>query len=318
MSFEQAQQRYFESEGIRPSSRWLDLTLPTRRGTQTVRTHVLEMGHGPPVLLIHGGGGLAAAWASLMARLTGCRLVAPDRPGGGSSDGFDYRGVDLREHAVRWVHGIFDGLGLESALIVANSMGARWATWFALEHPTRVAGIAALGTPALLLDTSAPVPLRLLGRPLLGRLMMAVERPSPSQAQTLWKRMGHDPRQMSPELIDVVIALGRQPAYSSTFRTLLGACLRLGGAQPGMSLDEAQLGTLSMPMTIAVGSGDPFGSVATARRAATFAPDAAFELAGVGHLPWFDEPVRYAEIVKALLARTNLCTLAHAGGAASA
>src|SRR5437016_11470706 len=58
-----------------------------------LRVRVLEAGDGPPTLLVHGLGAVAAAWVPLMAELTGLRLVAVDRPGCGLSDDFDFRGV---------------------------------------------------------------------------------------------------------------------------------------------------------------------------------------------------------------------------------
>lgn len=303
MDFQSAQSRYFESEAIAPTSRWIEVELPSAGGERRVRTQVLELGAGRPVVLLHGGGGLAAGWAPLMAHLPGCRLIAPDRPGGGLSDGFDYRSVDLRAHAIRWLEGVFRACELESAVMVANSMGARWATWFALAQPHRVLGIAALGIPAGLLDTSAPFPMRLLAKPVIGRLMMALEKPSAAQVRTLFRRMGHQPDRLSERLIELVVALESQPGYATTWRSLLGSFLGLGGVRPSLSLDEGELDQLSMPITIAVGSDDPFGSNETARRAATHPPDASFESAGTGHLPWLDEPARYAAIVQALLHR---------------
>lgn len=98
-------------------------------------TRVLEMGEGAPVLMMHGGGGFSALWAPLMAELRGARLLAVDRPGCGMSDGFDYRGVGLREHAVRFVESVMNSLGLDRVAIAANSMGATWSLWFAAEHP---------------------------------------------------------------------------------------------------------------------------------------------------------------------------------------
>ena len=50
---------------------------------------MLEVGEGPPLLFVHGAGMTVAVWAPLLAHLPGCGLTAP----------FDYRGVDLREHA---------------------------------------------------------------------------------------------------------------------------------------------------------------------------------------------------------------------------
>lgn len=299
--FEEAQRRLFAAHGLDDArTRFVDVDVGAR-----VRTQVIEAGEGEPVVLVHGGGGAAAGWAPLMSRLAGVRLLAPDRPGGGGSQGFDYRGVDLRRHAVRWTEQVLDALELESATFVASSMGARWTTWFALEHPSRVRGIAALGIPAFLLETSAPFAMRLMGKEPIGRWMMAMDPPSHAQARRVWRLMGHPDASITPELLDVTAALGEAPSYPETFRTLLGNCLRLSGAAPGMPIDAEQLGRLAMPIAFGVSATDPFGAVEVARRAAELVPDGTITVAGVGHLPWLDDPDAYARIVQELLARVD-------------
>src|SRR5262249_44671298 len=59
---------------------WLDLT------DVGVSTRVLDAGAGPPVLLLHGNPGTAAAGRGVVARLAGRhRCIAPDFPGYGRS-----------------------------------------------------------------------------------------------------------------------------------------------------------------------------------------------------------------------------------------
>ena len=67
--------------------RWLGFVtlsgyIPLRKPALTA--HVLVAGHGDPVVLIHGGGTVAVAFAPLLNGLEGgFRCFAPDRPGGG-------------------------------------------------------------------------------------------------------------------------------------------------------------------------------------------------------------------------------------------
>ena len=51
------------------------------------------------------------------------RVLAVDRPGHGLADPFDYRGVDLLEHARTFLQDILDALELPTADIAANSIG---------------------------------------------------------------------------------------------------------------------------------------------------------------------------------------------------
>ncbi len=115
--FENAERHFFERYSLTYHSHYFQLEHPH------LRTRVIEVGSGPPVFFVHGGGGMAAAWAPLMAELKGFRLLAVDRPGCGLTDGFNYRGSDFRRHAVSFLDGVLDAFHLDSAPIVANSMG---------------------------------------------------------------------------------------------------------------------------------------------------------------------------------------------------
>ena len=89
--FREAEVRFLESAGLVAQERFVTLARPS------MSLRLLERGSGDVVLFVHGGGGVAAHWAPLMARLDGYHLIALDRPGCGLTDAFDNRGVDLRE-----------------------------------------------------------------------------------------------------------------------------------------------------------------------------------------------------------------------------
>jgi pimeloyl-ACP methyl ester carboxylesterase len=150
-AFRVAEQRAAEGYGLALSEQYLEI------GSPVGRARVIEAGGGPPVLFVHGGGGFAAHWLPLMARLSGRRMIAVDRPGCGLTDEFRYTGTsDVRQHAVTFLSGVADALDLDAMDIVANSMGGLWSLWFALDRPERVRSLALLGCPALAAGTSAP------------------------------------------------------------------------------------------------------------------------------------------------------------------
>ena len=113
-----------------------------------LRAHVIEAGRGEPLLLIHGGNGVGAHWVPLMTRLGGWRMIVPDRPGCGLTDGFLYDGVDMRAHGAAFVEGVLDALEIEATSIIGNSMGGYFALCFALAHPERVRKLVLAGGPA--------------------------------------------------------------------------------------------------------------------------------------------------------------------------
>jgi pimeloyl-ACP methyl ester carboxylesterase len=60
MSFEQAESRLFAACGVQVASRRVRLADPP------VAVRVLEVGDGPPLVLVHGSGMSASTWAPLM------------------------------------------------------------------------------------------------------------------------------------------------------------------------------------------------------------------------------------------------------------
>lgn len=293
LGFREAERRYFEDERVTVAERYVQLALPA------LRARVLERGSGEPILMLHGGGGIAAHWAPLLARLEGYHLVAVDRPGCGLTDPFDNRGVDLREHAVAFIGGILDALGIARAHIIANSMGATWSLWFALAAPDRVRSLALLGCPANVLSSGAPVPFRLLGVPWLNVRMLALEPPSPRQARTLFGRLGHKPDSLSVEFVELMARAESLPAYASHWLSLLENSWFMGRKRVG--IDAPSLRAIAQPVQLIWGDRDPFGSPAVGAEMTGIMKRARLATLSAGHLPWLDEPDRCVEIVRGFL-----------------
>lgn len=295
-----AQGRLLAANGVTASSRFIKLPW---RG---LRTHVLQAGEGDPVVFVIGGGGFAALWAPLLARMPDHRLYAVDRPGFGLTDAVEHRTGTLRETAVGFLAGALDGLGIERATFVSNSMGSLWTFWLALDRPERVERMIHVGCPALLLDTGAPMPMPLLGVPLIGRLMMALVRPSPRQARMVFESMKEEAAlRNDPALLAAVLATERLPAYGPAWRELLGAVLTPFGARRGIPLTSEQLRRVRHPVQLIWGQDDPFGPVETGRRAADLLPDAQFSAVAGGHMPWFDAPDEVAALVQVFLRQSR-------------
>jgi pimeloyl-ACP methyl ester carboxylesterase len=109
-----------------------------------LRLSTLTMGEGPDLLLLHGLGGAKSSFFDTAAALSRrYRVHAIDLPGfGGSSK--PATAPYGAPYAAKAVIGAMDGLGIERAHIVGNSMGGRVAIEVGLEQPDRVGGLALL------------------------------------------------------------------------------------------------------------------------------------------------------------------------------
>lgn len=292
-TFIRAQQRYLDRHGVETESRFVDV--PSVGG----RAHALVSGEGPAVVMVSGIGTPGAMWAPLMAAVDGFRLFAVDLPGYGLTDTTFGLADDLRYSAVRFLDQTLDGLGLERPAFVASSLGSLWASWLALDRPGRVAALAHVGCPAVVLDTSAPIPMRLLSVRPLGRLLTRLDPPSPEQVERLARMVNEHP--MGPELVELLVATERLPGFRQTFLSTLNVLLRLRGSRPETRLTAEELARFEQPTLLVWGEDDPFGSPEVGERMAELMPDAELRVVGGGHAPWLKRSERIGPVVSRFL-----------------
>ena len=267
------------------------------------RAHVLVTGEGPPVVMLNGIGTPAAMWAPLMARLDGVTQCAVDLPGYGLTDTTPTFAGDLRTNAVQFLTEVFDGLGLEQPVVVANSLGSLWASWLAIDHPDRVAALAHIGCPAIVLDTSAPLPMRLLSVRPLGRLMMKAQPPSPRQVERLAKMVNEHP--LPPEIAQLILTTERLSHFEETFLATLNQLLRLRGNRPDLALSAYHLARIHAPTLLVFANDDPMGAASVGQRMAHAMTDAELHIVDGGHAPWLQHADQVAPLLINFLQRVN-------------
>jgi pimeloyl-ACP methyl ester carboxylesterase len=233
----------------------------------------------------------AAMWAPLMAGLEGFTLYAVDRPCFGLTGEAEHTSATFRRLAVDFLEQVIDALEIERPMFVGNSIGSAWSTWLALDRPDRVAALVHAGCPAFWLNTSAPLPLRLLSVPLLGRLIMAISPPSTRQVEMFGKKFAGEDLSRFPELRDLLVAAQKLPGAQRSTLGLLRAVVRLGGARHEVRLSREELGQISQPVLLVWGANDAFGGPSVGEAAARFIPDSEICIvAGAGHVPWVGHP----------------------------
>jgi pimeloyl-ACP methyl ester carboxylesterase len=106
-----------------------------------IRIHYHDIGSGPVLLLLHGGGPGASAWSNFhgnIAALAGTyRLLMVDQPGFGFSDK-PVHDEPQHELTTRLLVELLDHLGIDTVTPIGNSMGGAASLQFTLDHPSRV------------------------------------------------------------------------------------------------------------------------------------------------------------------------------------
>lgn len=117
----------------------------------TVNNHrmaYLDIGKGPPLVLIHGFGGSMWNWEHQYSALAyNHRVIIPDLIGSGLSD--KPKEAYTPDRLVKFFLQFMDSLNIPQATLVGNSMGAGLAMAMALDHPERVTRLVLIsGFPA--------------------------------------------------------------------------------------------------------------------------------------------------------------------------
>jgi pimeloyl-ACP methyl ester carboxylesterase len=270
-----------------------------------IKLRVLEVGSGPPLVLVPGGNGDAIEFVPMIAGLEGRRVIAVNRPGAGMSDAIDHRTIDFRRLAVDSMEAVLDAFGLENAPFAVNSMGGLWTLWLALDRPERVSGMVQFGCPALVLGTSAPLPMRFLSVPYLNRLLFRAFRAGSSDdVRKVFGMLGcsEATRAKAPEpYVDAFYRMFSLPTYRLAWLSLMETVLNVLGATREFVLDAADLGNVRQPTQFVWGDNDVFGGVDIGRQAVAAMPNAELQVIAGSHVPYIDNPGECARLTNEYL-----------------
>ena len=120
-------------------------------------------GDGPPLLFLHGLGGLWQNWLlNIPAFMGRFRVIAPDLPGFGRSEMPSGR-ISIQGFA-RVIDALCDALELESPVVVGNSMGGFIGAELALAFPTRVRKLVLVSAAGISAENMWREPVLAVGR----------------------------------------------------------------------------------------------------------------------------------------------------------
>lgn len=268
-------------------------------------TQLFELGTGAPLLYVHGGLGGAYEIVPILGALAEKhRVLAVDRPGHGLADPFDYRGVDLLDHARTFLGGILDALELPTVDVVANSMGALWSVAFAIDPPSRVSRLALVGAPV---GVKRQVPLQMvpLGLPLIGQRLgrHVFSKATREGSRKFWGQvLVKHPEKLDDLLLDVDVPNSRRNVESWLGLVRCIADARRLGLRRELILGERWRG-LTTPTLLAWGEHDAFGSPDEGEALVATNPNLRLvRLAEAGHLPWLDDPESVVAEIERFLA----------------
>lgn len=260
------------------------------------RTFIQEAGpvDGPPVVLVHGFGGLTYSWRYTLPRLAaaGFRVLALDLRGFGLSDK-DFEQDYSHPAQADFVMQVMTAVDMPAAVLVGHSMGGNIIAHAAQRHPERVralvfvdgavrepggaGGGSVLGLPVQIGELANFPPFRRWGQLFL-RGALTRERLAEMQ--------------LSAYVVKTVVTPEVEQAYLQIL-DLAGWDLALLGVlrDSGRGALAQPVSTITAPVLIVWGEQDPWIPLARGEALRASLPQAAWQvIPAVGHLPMEEAP----------------------------
>jgi pimeloyl-ACP methyl ester carboxylesterase len=268
-----------------------------------VRTFHLEAGpaDASPIVCLHGLGATNASLLPIFWDLAADhRVLAPDLPGHGAS-GAPRARYDAAFFA-RWLDEWMGQMGIDSAVVLGNSLGGRIALEVALRHPDRVRSLLLLAPALTFRRIRQFVPMVRLMRPELAALPLPM---SQAAAVAGIRMLFAQPERLSPswyrsaagEFVRLYHKRAHRVAFYSALRQLY-----LDDAF-GRSGFWTRLPQMATPALFIWGARDRLVPAGFARHVTDAVPrSVSVTFEDCGHVPQFEMPERTSQTIRSFLA----------------
>ena len=214
-----------------------------------VSTAVLEGGHGPPVVLLHGPGEFAATWTRVIpALVTTHHVIAPDLPGHGASQDVDATGALDPARMLAWLDELVVETCSSPPVLVGHLLGGSLAARHATGDGSPISGLVLVDSYGL--ARLRPTPgfafalTRFVAAP-TARSQRGLMRQCLADRDGLRREMGGRLETMEAYALEGA----RAPGARATLRTLMP-----GLGVPAIPAEE--LGRIAVPTTLIWGRDD--------------------------------------------------------------
>jgi pimeloyl-ACP methyl ester carboxylesterase len=261
------------------------------------RVHIVDTGgDGPPLLFLHGLGGVWQNWLlNISAFMDTHRCIAFDLPGFGESE-LPRRELSISGFA-RTADAVCDAVGIDCPVVLGNSMGGFVGAELALSYPTRVAKLVLVSAAGLSTEYVKREPVLAAAR-----AWAAVTTRAGAQADAIIKRprlrraalqaVIRYPERLSVPLTTELVRGAGAPGFNDAFRELLSYSFR------------DRLEKIEIPVLIVWGRNDVLVPVEDAEMFEHLIGENAHSVIfdDTGHLAMMERPSRFNELVRGFLA----------------
>jgi pimeloyl-ACP methyl ester carboxylesterase len=257
--------------------------------SELVTLHYSDIGHGTPVVLLHGFPLSSEIWRAQLARLADrWRVITPDLRGHGKSPAPD--GAYRIEGMARDLLALLDSLQISKAVIMGHSMGGYVTLATAKIAPERFLGLGLVASQAVA-DTDEARQ---------GRFKMiekvSAEGNTPVAAAMI-------PRLFAPNADPEIVEATRQIILNTPPVGIIGTLQ----AMAARDNTEAVLAKMNVPVLLMAGQHDQIIPLARSQALAAAVPGAKLAvIEKVGHMPMLEDPTRTTAAIAEFLSTSGL------------
>ncbi|HET8755932.1 MAG TPA: alpha/beta hydrolase [Solirubrobacteraceae bacterium] len=261
------------------------------------RVHVVDTGgDGPPLLFLHGLGGVWQNWLlTIPAFMSTHRCVTFDLPGFGESE--MPRGEISIPGFAKVADAVCDQLGIDSPVVIGNSMGGFAGAELALSHPTRVTKLVLVSAAGLSTEYVRREPVLATARAWAALITRLGSQSDALMRRPRSRRLALQAVVRYPEKLSVALATelargGGAPGFNDAFGALLGYSFR------------DKLERIEVPVLIVWGRNDVLVPVQDAEMFEHLIGENAHSVIfdDTGHVPMLERPTRFNELLRGFLA----------------
>lgn len=291
--YRSAEQHLWSSFDLEPTERRVRLE------NLDVSIRIREVGHGPPIVLVHGASVDGTSWVQLLPGLLDFRCIVVDRPGCGLSDPLPGEAGRADVSAVKvaadqLVPDLLDALELPTAHVIGNSFGGFFALRAAAAAPERVDRVVLYSYSIGIAMDKTPLVMRFASIPGLGETTAHLPMTT-AGAKMMLRQVGLkaaiDSGKFNDDMLSWFVALLRHtPTLINEIRSTPKVITPLRGLNHEILFTDELLAKITSEVFCFWGTDDPNGGAETARQFVARLARGQLQLVpNAGHAPWIDE-----------------------------
>jgi pimeloyl-ACP methyl ester carboxylesterase len=279
---------------------WMDVDWPSLSRDIEIdgrMVHVIDSGgSGPPLLFLHGLGGVWQNWLLNISAFMGThRCVTFDLPGFGESE-VPRDEISMSGYA-KTADAVCGQLGIDCPVVIGNSMGGFVGAELALSFPTRVEKLVLVSAAGLSTEYVKREPVLATARAWAALVTRAGSQADmvirrPRLRRVVLQAVVRYPEKLSVPLTTELVRGGGSPGFNDAFRALLTYSFR------------DKLEKIEVPVLIVWGRNDILVPVEDAKEFEHLIGENAHSVIfdDTGHLAMMERPSRFNELLRGFLA----------------